>query len=126
MDIPLEMPIALFLVAKGEEIGLNDLIVREHPLFLERAIVCKETTKGDITTQDCVFFIGGRCSIYEHRPDICRIYGTEYIRCRYECSEINNQYTIASLDKKTIQELDNISISKSKIGNYINHIRISK
>lgn len=123
MDIPLEMPICLFLVAKGEELGMRDLIVREHPHFPERGIVCKETTKGDITTKDCVFFIDGKCAIYEDRPDICRIYGTKYIRCRYECSGIKDKSIIEKFTKSDIQKLDSFSIEESEIRNQINKIR---
>jgi Fe-S-cluster containining protein len=124
MDIPLDVPQALFLIHQGEKVGIKNLICRVHPKIEEKVLICKQETRGDIAIQECVFFLDGKCSIYEDRPDICRIYGTEFMRCRYECVGIHLSEDIEDLTIEDLQNLDKISLEKSKIKDMIERIII--
>jgi Fe-S-cluster containining protein len=119
MDIPFEIPNALFLISKGEEVGIKDLICREHPAYYGRVIICKNDTNGDISNQNCVFFVNQRCAIYEHRPDICRFFGTDFHKCR---SMFMDEIPQKKIDSKTLNKFDDIAVKNSDINNYVNRV----
>jgi len=124
MDIPLDIPQALFLIHQGEKVGIKNLICRVHPKFEEKVLICKPETRGNIAIQECVFFLDGKCSIYENRPDICRMYGTEFMRCRNECVGIHLSGDIDDLTIEDLQNLDRIALEKSEIKKYIDRVII--
>lgn len=119
MDIPFEIPNALFLISKGEEAGIKDLICREHPAYPGRVIVCKTDTSGDVSNQNCVFFVNQRCAIYEHRPDICRFFGTDFHKCR---SMFMDEIPQKKIDFKTLNKFDDIATKNSHINKYMNRV----
>lgn len=121
MDIPFEIPNALFLISKGEEVGVKDLICREHPNFEGRVIICRSDTAGNINNQNCVFFINQRCAIYEHRPDICRFFGTDFLKCR---SMFMDEIPYKKMDLQTLNKFDSIAANNSKVSNYIERVKI--
>lgn len=111
-DIPLEIPIALALIDIS---GRTDLSVIEHPRFKERGLIVNndwQFKEVNINEENCNFFIDSKCSIYEHRPDICRLYGTKQIRCRWEYIEPEKIYKAT---KDDIAYYDNVAIENSSI-----------
>jgi len=66
----------------------------------------------DVRREPCVFLKDGRCEIYEDRPSICRTYGTQDMRCRYEYSSIFNKDVIAAMTKEDIRMLDEAAIDR--------------
>ena len=68
---------------------------------------------------NCVFFKDGKCSIYEYRPEICKIYGTKELRCRYEVEGIKTKEEIEQVDDKDkILKLDEKALEESDIINF--------
>lgn len=111
-DIPLEIPIALSLIDIS---GRTDLSITEHPKFKERALIVKnewEHKTVNVNEENCVFFIDSKCSIYENRPDICRLYGTKQMRCRWEYVEPEK---ICKATKEDIAYYDKVAIENSSI-----------
>lgn len=121
MDIPLDLPVAIHLVHQGDKIGITDTIIRRHPKFDDKAFICKKDTAGDITDKNCVFFIDGKCAIYEHRPDICRYFGTEFMKCR---NTIVGEIPTHKMDINTMNKFDDIAINQSDINNYLGRVKL--
>jgi Fe-S-cluster containining protein len=119
-DIPHDIVTALALVAMGEDKGLKNLGITAHPNHETRAIIFdKKWIKGnDLNIEDkpCVFLKDGKCIVYENRPDICRLYGTEFVRCRYEASGISPD-KIDKLSIQDIKHLDEYAKDVSRINN---------
>ncbi len=109
-DIPLDVLEGLFLSKLAKDIGIDVMLV-EHPKFNEKLVILpKDTPQGtDITHIPCAFLKDGRCSVYENRPFICRSYGTEFIKCRYEVAGITAKEEIESLSVEEIKKLDSDS-----------------
>jgi Fe-S-cluster containining protein len=124
MDIPLQLVDALFMVHCGDKVGIKDTIIRPHPKYdnMELVFICKEDTRGNISNQPCVFLVDGKCAIYESRPTICRMYGTEFMRCRYEARGCSSYKHNLSIDD--IREMDEYASSKSKIKDMIERVII--
>ncbi|MGB1226439.1 MAG: YkgJ family cysteine cluster protein [Poseidonibacter sp.] len=117
-DIPLEVPIALSLILIAEKKGFENLSITEHPRFKERAVIINKSwvkdNQLDLMNQECAFLADGKCGIYEDRPDICRLYGTKYIRCRWECSNIQpKQIEVATMED--IKYFDEVAAKESLI-----------
>lgn len=121
MDIPFDVQAALFIMAEGDKVGITDTIIRVHPKFDDKVIICFKNTAGDITNQNCVYFRGGRCAIYNNRPDICRHYGTELIKCR---SMFMDEIPFKKMDENTTRHLDNIALNQSDINKYFKRVII--
>lgn len=67
--------LARYLRGQGESVsGTEDVLARyTHAAWLtERFPVFLLNTVGDLDA--CVFLKGGRCSVYEARPHVCRMY----------------------------------------------------
>ena len=123
-DIPYEPPIAMAMIGYGEDAGIKDVLMIEHPKLPERVMLVNQDMSGkDVSTLPCVFFKDNKCAIYENRPDICRLYGTEHIRCRYEASDkVFNLDGYNSLTRDDIEELDSNAMKKNRIVKYVNRM----
>ena len=66
----------------------------------------------------------GKCSIYEDRPFICRNYGTDFIRCRYEACGISDEQTIRNMTKDDIRVLEKKAGELSNIVDIQNKIKL--
>lgn len=69
------------LVQKAEKLGI-DVKVRpskEKPNYFN--LVKKDKPIRNINDENCIFLKSGRCSIYAERPSICRVYGSELVKC---------------------------------------------
>ena len=114
-DIPLDIPIALALV---EISGLTNLAITETPKFPGSVVIVDKnwftdpSVQVDIQTKTCVFLKEGKCSVYDHRPDICRWYGTKQIRCRWEFIEPSK---IAKATLEDVNYYDKIAMENSSI-----------
>ena len=105
-DIPLSFAEAILMLDYAEKLN-KDVVIGEHPEDKHMMMMLPKKQNMEIRTEPCVFFgSDGRCEIYEDRPSICRAYGNEHMRCRYEFSNITTKEEIAKADKKKIRELD--------------------
>lgn len=116
-DLPFDHYIAGFLFVKAKELGI-DVLAHQHPVHRDKAVLVKkewiENGSIDLETKDCIFFKDGKCSIYEDRPDICRLYGTKYIRCRWEAGKVN-PLNIQKATREDIEYYDEIAKNESLI-----------
>lgn len=121
-DIPLDVPIALALIHYGEQAGITGLVVRDHPKFQNQVVILEEGFRGNISHKTCCFLKDGKCAIYQNRPDICRIYGSNIMRCRYEACGIT---TVSKIDytEEELLMLDKKAFESSKIMKYIDRLR---
>lgn len=105
-DIPFDYMEALYLANKGKEFGL-DLMLVEHPSFNDKVVILDSKTEFGSSLQGvpCVFLRDGKCLVYEDRPFICKQYGSEFIRCRYEALNIKGE-DIKSFTFRDIQVMD--------------------
>ena len=126
-DIVLSMADAMLMMRKAKELN-KDVVLGVHPQNGEgfNSFMMVPNKPGiDVTIEPCVFFgSDGKCEIYEDRPSICRIYGTEDVRCRYEYAGMTDAASIASVDKAQMRKLDENALDKSfnilgKIVNFI-------
>ena len=114
-DIPLDIPIALALI---EISGLTNLAIIKTPKFPSSVVIVDKNwftdpnIPVDIQTKTCVFLKEGKCSVYDHRPDICRWYGTKQIRCRWEFIEPSK---IAKATLEDINYYDKVAMENSSI-----------
>ena len=68
----------------------------------------------DIRREPCVFFgSNGKCEIYEDRPSICRLYGTQDMRCRYEFAGMKTEEEIAKVDRVKMRALDEAALDRT-------------
>lgn len=123
MDIPYHPVDAMWFIKCGEDVGINDLVLINHPKFNDMVIIANKNTYGDIQELPCVFLKDGKCAIYNNRPIICRSYGTEFIRCRFEACNIASEDTIKSFKLSDIKRLDEYASNLSTINNYTNKFR---
>jgi len=121
MDIPLDIPVAMELMYWGDKVGITNTIARLHPKFEEKVFICTPETRGDISFKECVFFRNGKCSIYEHRPDICRHFGTEFMKCR---NTLLDEIPKKRMDINTMHKFDDIALKNSDINKYIERIKV--
>lgn len=126
-DIPLEPTTALSLIGIAREAGITNLGMNEHPKFESRVIIFNkdwvEDGHLDLVGKDCAFLVDGKCAIYENRPDICRLYGTKWIRCRWEAGGVNSQAQISRATREDIEYYDSIAGEKSQIKKELEMIR---
>jgi len=122
-DIPYDYIEALKLCDLGRQNGL-DLIMVSHPKFEDKVIILNSGDDGILENKPCVFLKNGKCSIYEDRPFICRNYGTDFIRCRYEACGISDEQTIRNMTKNDIKMLDKKAGELSDIVNIQNQIKV--
>lgn len=123
-DTPLHLLDALhmkYLVTeKYKVLKPSQVLMHPHPngnansYFVINCTDIKKHDEVDIREHNCVALIDGKCSIYEDRPNICRQYGTEFVRCRFECSNITSEEDIAKCTIEDIKKLNNIAFNLSK------------
>ena len=128
-DIPIDFITAVSMLEYAKDTGMDisKLYLTKHPKFEEKGIIIHKDwvdSDGDvdISNKACVFLQEGKCSIYEYRPDICRWYGTDYIRCRWEASSITPEQ-IARATIEDIKFYDDEARIKSKTMKAINNWR---
>lgn len=137
-DIPYSivdaMHIKWLVTEKYKVLPVEDVLITNHPatnLNDTQYIIINSSgiTKGstvDVREYDCVALIDGKCSIYEDRPNICRQYGTEFMKCRYKSNGITSKEVIKALDYNSIKELDTFASQDSAIHRiYLDENRIA-
>lgn len=69
------------LVEKATKLGIDVKIrpSKEKPNYFN--LVKKDKPIRSINDENCIFLKSGRCSIYDERPSICRVYGSELVKC---------------------------------------------
>ena len=106
-DIPYSVTDAIYYKYKAMEMNI-ECIVTPHPNTEGYFVLVNESMRGqDIQKRNCIFLYGGKCSIYEDRPSICRAYGTECMPCRLEDEpELRTKEQIGALTREQIAKLD--------------------
>ena len=115
-DIPYAMLDVLFYRDLANKMGIETHVFRrpgdEHAFVL----LPGDLKPGqDVRQTPCVFLKDGQCSIYEHRPSICRAYGTDYMKCRFDHAGITTESEIAACSEYDIHRLDEEALSVEKI-----------
>lgn len=121
-DIPYNIVDALhikYLLLKGGFYEPHQIFINPHPNNTPEVFCIFNITdiepesEIDIQNMDCVAFRDGKCLIYDDRPNICRQYGTEFMRCRFEVCGDTTKETIGEYNKEQILELDKVSFMNS-------------
>jgi len=111
-DIQLSFPDAILMMAYAKDLN-KDVVLGIHPTGDGSLMMVPNKPGMDINREPCVF-VGkdGRCEIYEDRPSICRTYGEEHMRCRFEYAEIFTKKHIENCSVEDIKELDEAAMDK--------------
>ena len=112
-DLHLNFADTILMLSYAEKLGKN-VVVGQHPEGDRDTMLIIPNKPGiDIRDEPCVFFgSDGKCEIYEDRPSICRTFGTEHMRCRYEYSNIRTKEEIECMTKEKMRELDDKAMDK--------------
>jgi len=117
-DLVLNYADAMLMMRNAKDLG-KDVILGWHidnrPEEIVGNMMMIPNKPGlDPRREPCVFLdASGKCEIYEDRPSICRMYGTQDMRCRYEYAGIDTEAEIAAVDKQKMRELDNMALDKT-------------
>lgn len=69
-------------------------------------IVRRDKKPSLLNDENCVFLKDGRCSIYDERPSICKVYGTEKVKCWFNDLDHDTEPSVIfDMDKDDITEL---------------------
>jgi len=113
-DIHLNLADAILMMGYAKEMG-KDVLIGLHPTADSHMIFMIVPNKPglDINIEPCIF-VGsdGKCEIYEDRPSICRTYGTEHMRCRFEYSNISDEDVIRNCTREDINKLDEAAMDR--------------
>lgn len=124
-DIPLGLLDALhmkyLLVDKYKVLPKEDVLLNQHPneqpgmYFVLNIHDITHGSEVDIRDHNCAALIDGKCAVYADRPNICRQYGTDFMKCRFDCED--TPVDIGALSFEDIRELDtkafNASLSRN-------------
>lgn len=71
----------LHLSEKADELGIEIKVLpsKEKPNYFN--IIKRGKPIKNLNDENCVFLNDGKCKIYEDRPSICKVYGTELVNC---------------------------------------------
>ena len=94
------------LVEKAEkrDIDVKVLPSKDKPNYFN--IVKKGKVFKSLNDENCIFLKDARCTIYEERPSICRVYGSEMVKCWFHNLDYDTPaLTLFEMDEKTIKDL---------------------
>lgn len=80
-SVPYNVTEAIHLSNKAEELNIDIRILPSKEKKNYFNIVRKDKLFKSLDDENCIFLKNGRCLIYEERPGICRVYGTEKVKC---------------------------------------------
>lgn len=103
------------LMAKAEKLNLKVKIKpsKEKPNYFN--IIRSDKPIRSLNEENCVFLKSGRCSIYEERPSICRVYGTELVKCWFHNLDYDTPAsTLFDMDEKAIKELTDTVVKSNE------------
>ena len=126
-DIVLSMADAVLMMRKAKDLN-KDVVLGVLPQSdggFNSFMIIPNKPGIEITAEPCVFFgSDGKCEIYEDRPSICRVYGTEDVRCRYEYAGMTDAASISLVDKIKMRELDDKALDRnfSILGKIVNFV----
>ena len=113
-DIPLGLLDALhmkyLLVDKYKVLAKEDVLINLHPngqesmYFVLNIQDIPKDSEIDIRHHNCAALIDGKCVVYADRPNICRQYGSDFMKCRFDCED--TPVDIGALSFEDIRELD--------------------
>ncbi len=94
------------LVEKAEKKGIAVKVLpsKDKPNYFN--IVKKGKVFKSLNDENCIFLKDARCTIYEERPSICRVYGSEMVKCWFHNLDYDTPaLTLFEMDEKTIKGL---------------------
>jgi len=105
-SVPYNVTEAIHLANKAEELGINIRILPSKEKKNYFNIVRKDKLFKTLDDENCIFLKNGRCIIYEDRPAICRVYGTEKVKCWfYDLDYDTPADVIFDMDKDDVSHL---------------------
>ena len=120
-DIPLGLLDALhmkyLLVDKYKVLPKEDVLLNQHPneqpgmYFVLNIHDITPGSEVDIRDHNCAALIDGKCAVYADRPNICRQYGTDFMKCRFDCED--TPVDIGALEFEDIKILDTKAFNTS-------------
>lgn len=94
----------LHLIHQAEALNIDIKLLpstekKDHFNIIKRGKLFKS-----LDSENCVFLKEGRCLIYQERPSICRIYGTDSVKCWF--FDFNENTPIDKIFALTQQEIE--------------------
>lgn len=103
------------LVEKAEREGIDVKILpsKDKPNYFN--IIKKGKVFKSLNDENCIFLKDARCTIYAERPSICRVYGTELVKCWFHNLDYDTPASnLFGMDEKTIKELTDIVVKSNE------------
>ena len=111
-DIQLSFAEAILMMRYAKDLG-KDVVLGEHPSGHGALMMVPNKQDMNINREPCVFVMAdGKCEIYEDRPAICRTYGTQDMKCRYQNVGMWKEKDIANCSIDDIRALDDLAMDK--------------
>ena len=100
-------------ISASERYFKEDLIEPPYSLNSDGTITVPNKPGMNINLEPCVFFDDkGQCEIYDDRISICKAYGTQDMKCRYQNVGMWKEKDIANCSIQDIRDLDGLAIDK--------------
>ena len=111
-DIQLSFPDAILMMGYAKDLG-KKVVLGVHPTGDGSLMMVPNKPGMDINREPCVFVgSNGKCEIYEDRPSICRTYGSQHMRCRFENVGMWREEHIGGCTIDMIRKLDEAAMDK--------------
>jgi Fe-S-cluster containining protein len=103
------------LVQKANELHIDVKIRPSKEKPNSYNLVRKDKVVKSLNDENCIFLKNGRCSIYNERPSICRVYGTKLVKCWFHDFDYDTPAnTLFELTDDKVKELTNNAITKNE------------
>ena len=113
-DLHLSFGEAVVMMRYAKDLGKN-VVLGPHPESNCQMVLMMVPNKPgmNVRREPCVFFgSDGKCEIYEDRPSICRAYGTQDMKCRFQNVGMWKEKDIANCSMDDIKALDELAMDK--------------
>jgi len=111
-DIPLNFADAVIMMRYAKDLG-KDVVLGEHASGFGTLMIVPNKPGIDVNREPCVFVMAnGKCEIYEDRPSICRAYGTQDMKCRFQNVGMWKEKDIANCSIADIRVMDDLAVDR--------------
>ena len=111
-DLQLSFADAVIMMRHAKTLN-KDVVLGEHPMGMGYLMIVPNKPGMDINLEPCIFFgSDGKCEIYEDRPSICRAYGTQDMKCRFQNVGMWKEKDIANCSLDDIKALDELAMDR--------------
>ena len=128
-DILMSKKEALFILDNlPNHIDRKDMmIIKDIRRTNAKMLIHKSYNNKDISVHPCIFLVNGKCSIYDIKPYVCKMYGTKYMKCMMDfLPDVNTLEEFNALTKQRRDKADKESFLASELNHdileYINRI----